>query len=54
MYNGLLKYINKYHFFRKCNAIPFADDTNLFATRYNINDIVSEVNKYITNIYAWV
>ena len=32
----------------------FADDTNLFATGYNLNDIVSEINKEIANIYAWV
>ena len=34
--------------------ILFADDTNLFATGYNLNDIVSEINKEIANIYAWV
>ena len=34
--------------------ILFADDTNLFATGYNLNDIVSEINTEIANIYAWV
>ena len=34
--------------------ILFADDTNLFATGYSLNDIVSEINKEIANIYAWV
>ena len=34
--------------------ILFADDTNLFATGYNLNDIFSEINKEIANIYAWV
>ena len=34
--------------------IRFADDTNIFATRYNLNDIVSEINKEIANIYALV
>ena len=34
--------------------ILFADDTNLFATGYNLNDVVSEINKEIANIYAWV
>ena len=34
--------------------ILFADDTNLFASGYNLNDIVSEINKEIANIYAWV
>ena len=34
--------------------ILFADDTNLFATEYNLNDIVSEINKEIVNIHAWV
>ena len=34
--------------------ILFADDTNLFATGYNLNYIVSEINKEIANIYAWV
>ena len=34
--------------------IRFADDTNLFATGYNLNDIVSKINKEIVNIYAWV
>ena len=34
--------------------ILFADDTNLFVTGYNLNDIVSEINKEFANIYAWV
>ena len=34
--------------------ILFADDTNLIATGYNLNNIVSEINKEIANIYAWV
>ena len=34
--------------------ILFADDTNLFATGYNLNDIVFEINKEIASIYAWV
>ena len=34
--------------------ILFADDTNLFATGYNLNDIVSQINKEIDNVYAWV
>ena len=34
--------------------ILFADDTNLFATVYNLNDIVSEINKEIANICVWV
>ena len=34
--------------------ILFADDTNLFATGYCLNYIVSEINKEIANIYAWV
>ena len=34
--------------------ILFADDTNLFATGYNLNDIVSEIKKEIAYIYAWV
>ena len=33
--------------------IRFADDTNLFATGYNLNDI-SQINKEIDNVYAWV
>ena len=31
-----------------------ADDTNLFATGYNLNDIISQINEEIDNIYAWV
>ena len=27
--------------------ILFADDKNLFATGYNLNDVVSEINKEI-------
>ena len=34
--------------------IHFADDTNLFATGYNLNDITSQINKDIDNVYAWV
>ena len=34
--------------------ILFADDTNLFATGYNLNDIISQINKEIDNVYAWV
>ena len=34
--------------------IVFADDTNLFATGYNLSDMVSETNKESANIYAWV
>ena len=35
-------------------TILFADDTNLFATGYNLNDIISQINKEIDNVYAWV
>ena len=35
-------------------AILFAGDANLFATGYNPNDIVFEINKEIANIYARV
>ena len=34
--------------------ILFADDTNHFATGYNLNDIISQINKEIDNVYAWV
>ena len=34
--------------------ILFADDANLFATGYSLNDIVSEISKEIANIDAWV
>ena len=34
--------------------INFANATYLFATGYNLDDIVSEINKEIANIYAWV
>ena len=34
--------------------ILFADDTNLFATGYNLNDIISQINKEIDIVYAWV
>ena len=34
--------------------ILFADDTNIFATGYNLNDIISQINKEIDNVYAWV
>ena len=33
--------------------VLFADDTKLFATGYNLNDI-SRINKEIDNVYAWV
>ena len=32
--------------------ILFADDTNLFATGYNQNDIVSEINKEIAYMHG--
>ena len=34
--------------------ILFVDDTNLFVTGYNLNDIISQINKEIDNVYAWV
>ena len=34
--------------------ILFADDKNLFATGFNVNDIISQINKEIDNKYAWV
>ena len=34
--------------------ILFAGDTNRFATGYNLNDIISQINKEIDNVYAWV
>ena len=34
--------------------ILFDDDTNLFATWYNLNDIICQINKEIDNEYAWV
>ena len=34
--------------------ILFADGANLFATGYNLNDIISQINKEIDNVYAWV
>ena len=34
--------------------ILFADDTNLFCTGKNLNDIVKEINVEIDKIYSWV
>ena len=34
--------------------IVFADDTNLFCTGKNLNDIVKEINVEIDKIYSWV
>ena len=34
--------------------ILFADDTNLFCTGKNLNDIIKEINVEIDKIYSWV
>ena len=34
--------------------VLFADDTNFFATGYDLNDIISQINKEIHDVYAWV
>ena len=34
--------------------ILFADDTNLFCTGKNLNDILKEINVEIDKIYSWV
>ena len=52
---AFLVYINDLHQVSEYfMPILFADDTNLFATGYNLNDIVFEINKEIASIYAWV
>ena len=58
VYSWTLTFLIVYHDLPQVSEyfmpILFADDTNLFATGYNLNDIVSGINKEIANIYAWV
>ena len=34
--------------------ILFANDTNLFCTRLDVNMLVDDINTELVNVYAWV